>query len=180
MKIKKKVETKDSQSARPARRSRGQFWNVEDVIRPDMIPYLFWKEWSRARDRGDFPFLFRLVADEGPARELWGSDLEAFQEACRRSRSAIPGLAPAELFRIRLEGKDIAHLIQCRRHDERGTAQYEAERMLLLRSPEAGWRVQRIDRIEVAKETEPGAVRIEDFPDVGEIGREVVSASPEG
>ncbi|TVR03108.1 MAG: hypothetical protein EA398_06230 [Deltaproteobacteria bacterium] len=171
MKIRKKKEAPaKAPRTGSSRRQRGQYWKVDEAISPTMIPYLFWREWGKARDRGDYPFLFQLVADHGPAREHWGNDLDAFLEACRRGRSAIPGLAPADLFRIRLEGPAVAHLIQCRHHDERGATSFEAERFYMLRDEQKGWRVHQIDRIDVPREREPKSLRIEDFPPVGQPG----------
>lgn len=150
--------------ATSAARTRGQYQDVSAVIKADMIPYLFWREWWKAKDRGDFEFLHELSAEGSPLREHFGS-AEEFPEVCRRKLRPVLGTTEGELRKIRLHGENeayIVHAIDLRARERRN---YDAERWFLLRG-DNGWRVHQIDQITVPKEREPSTLTLADFPEV--------------
>ncbi len=103
MKIKKKKErpqpsrpqpvadAAESPEAVSGRRGRSQFKQVASVIKPDMIPYLFWKEWVRALERNDYLFIWDMTAEGSDIREQFGPRDE-FAETCRRKLRPLPGM----------------------------------------------------------------------------------------
>lgn len=148
---------------------RSQFKKVSDLIEPDMIAYLFWREWRRALDRQDWPFLFALSAEGSPLREAFGDEAE-FPEVCRRKLRPIPGIRDAELRRIRLNGADEAHIVCVYDHRERSQRTFNAERWVMLRDADIGWRVHRIDEARFEKsERTFESIGLDDFPEWGGV-----------
>ena len=149
---------------KPAPRRRGQFQDVEAVIKPNMLAYFFWREWWKARDRGDFDFIYKLSAEGSKLREEFGAR-EEFPEVCRRKLRPVPGLAEGELRLIRLHGDSEAYLLNAIGLKERERRSYSVERWFMLRGEE-GWRVHQIDTISVPKDKQPNELTLGDFPDV--------------
>ncbi len=147
-----------------APRRTGQFQDVDAVVKPDMLAYFFWREWWKARDRGDFDFMFELSAEGSSLRESFGPR-EDFSETCRRKLRDVLGLTEGELRLIRLHGDSEAYLINAVGLKERERRSYTAERWFMLRG-EAGWRVHQIDAITVPKDKQPSELALSDFPDV--------------
>ena len=145
-------------------RTSGQFQDVAAVITDDMIAYHFWREWWKAKERGDFEFIFELSAEGSSLREAFG-DRSDFSEACRRKLRPVPGISEGELRRIRLHGESEAYLINAIGLKARERRSYTAERWFMIRG-EAGWRVHQIDEISVPKEREPSDLTLADFPEV--------------
>ena len=145
-------------------RTTGQFQDVAAVVEPEMIAYHFWCEWWKAKDRGDFEFIFELSAEDSLLREAFGLR-DDFAEVCRRKLRPVPGLNEGELRRIRLHGDSEAYLINAVGLKARERRSYGAERWFMLRG-EAGWRVHQIDEITVPKDREPSDLALADFPDV--------------
>jgi hypothetical protein len=141
------VEEAPAAPAKPA--NRGQFQSVEAVIAPDMRAYDFMREWWKARQRGDYDFMFALSTEDGPLREHFG-DREAFPEVCKRKMRPVSGIEVGELRRIRFEGADEAHVFQVYGHTERENRKYTAERLLLL-ATDAGWRIHAVDQVELER-----------------------------
>lgn len=154
----------EPQAEEPKARTSGQFQDVDAVIDRDMIAYHFWREWWKAKGRGDFDFIFELSAEGSSLRVAFGPRDE-FSETCRRKLRPVPGLVEGELRRIRLHGDDEAYLINAVGLSTRERRSYTAERWFMLRG-DAGWRVHQIDDITVSKEREPGDLTLADFPDV--------------
>lgn len=141
-----------------------QFKKVSDRITPDMIVYLFWREWRRALDRQDWPFVYDLSADGSALRTEYGVRDE-FSEVCRRKLRPVPGIRDAELRRIRLNGPDEAHIVSMYDHRERSQRSFTAERWVALRDADAGWRVHRIDTVRFEKADRTfESVTLDDFP----------------
>lgn len=157
------VETEVAPEPSAPRRS-GQFQDVEAVIKTDMLAYFFWREWWKARDRGDFDFVFGLSAEGSSLRESFGPRDE-FPETCRRRLRPVLGLTEGELRLIRLHGDSEAYLVNAIGLKERERRSYTAERWFLLRD-EKGWRVHQIDEITVTKDKSPSDLTLGDFPDV--------------
>lgn len=149
---------------RPAAATASQFRRVEDVVRPDAIVYLFFKEWSKALERNDYPFIWNMAAENSPLRDAFGP-LEDFAETCRRKLRPIPALGDAELRKIRLAGHDEAQILTATGHRERDQREYTVERWYVLRGA-SGWRVQQIDAKRVPRETDVTSLRFEDFEPV--------------
>lgn len=145
-------------------RTSGQFQDIGAVVKPDMIAYHFWREWWKAKTRGDFEFIFEASAEGSTLRDAFGPRDE-FPETCRRKLRPIDGLVEGELRRIRLHGEDEAYLINAIGLSARERRSYTAERWFMLRG-EAGWRVHQIDSITVSKERPPAELTLGDFPDV--------------
>lgn len=146
----------------PAKKAtQGQFQDPDAVIQPDMIPYLFMKEWWRAKQRGDFDFMYALTTEDGPLREHFG-DREAFPEVCRRKMRPVTGIEVGELCRIRLNGTHEAHVLQAYGERERERRSYEVQRTLLLNT-DNGWRVHQVDEINVEKGTASTDVQLDAF-----------------
>jgi len=170
VKIKRKVTKvpaakKDaSATGAPAQRKKTQFRAVGDVIRIDTIPYHFWKEWNRARERNDYLFMFDMTGKESPARAAFG-ERESFQDLCKRKLRPVPGLVEAELRKIRLEGENVAHVYSVRGYRERERRTYTVERWYLLRGP-GGWRIHAIDEISRPKTTPLSPILVDEFPEV--------------
>lgn len=174
MKIKKKKERPQPSRPQPAaeaaespeavsgRRGRSQFKQVASVIKPDMIPYLFWKEWVRALERNDYLFIWDMTADGSELRKQFGPRDE-FAETCRRKLRPLPGMRDADLRRIRLNGADEAHVIQAYGVRERERQDFTVERWFMLRG-ETGWRVHRIDEGIFPKSRDVADVGVDDFP----------------
>jgi hypothetical protein len=129
--------------------NRGQFQSVEAVISPSMRAYDFMREWWKARQRGDYDFMYALSTEDGPLRAHFG-DREAFPEVCKRKVRPVSGIEVGELRRIRFEGADEAHVFQVYGHTERENRKYTAERLLLL-ATDAGWRVHAVDSVELER-----------------------------
>lgn len=146
---------------REAPRTRGQFQDAEAVIKADMRAYDFIKEWWKARQRGDFAFIYELSTADGPLREHFG-DPEEFPEVCRRKMRPVRGIEVGELRRIRFEGADEAYVFQVQGHDERERRTYVAERFRLLQT-EKGWRVHEVDRVELEKDVPVTEVGMDHF-----------------
>lgn len=174
MKIKKKADAPSpaARAAAPAPKATvaapsatlagTQYRRVEDLIRPDTIAYLAWKEWNRARERADFPFLWQMSTEDGPLREAFGPLVE-FPDVCRRKLRPIAGIHEAELRKIRLNGPSEAHILQVYGHKERERRDYTAERWVMLRT-RTGWRLHQIDAIRMLRtEKEFTALGFEDF-----------------
>lgn len=153
-------------AAAPAERprTRGQFQDVGAVIKTGMIPYLFYREWWKAKARGDFHFIFDLSAPDSPLRAHFG-DREEFYDVCRRKIRPVLGINDGELRKVRLHSDDEAYLVHCIDLDARERRDYDAERWFMLRG-EFGWRVHAIDRITVSKDRAPNTLTLDDFPAV--------------
>ncbi|MFT6399611.1 MAG: hypothetical protein ACJAYU_004380 [Bradymonadia bacterium] len=147
-----------------APRKSGQFQDVVAVVKPEMLAYFFWREWWKARERGDFDFVFELSAESSSLRESFGPR-EEFGETCRRRLRPVLGLTEGELRLIRLHGESEAYLINAIGLKERERRSYTAERWFMLRG-ESGWRVHQIDAISVGKDKEPSELSLADFPTV--------------
>ena len=145
-------------------RTKGQFQDIDAVVTSDMIAYHFWREWWKAKSRGDFDFIFTLSAEGSALREAFGPR-DDFSEACRRKLRPVPGLGEGELRLIRLHGDSEAYLINAVGLKARERRTYSAERWFMLRG-ESGWRVHQIDEITVAKDREPPDLTLADFPEV--------------
>lgn len=158
------VDTAAEEAPAKAGRTSGQFQDVEAVIEADMIPYLVWREWWKARDRGDFDFLYELSAPDSPLREHFGP-ADEFGEVCRRKMRPVLGTTEGQLFRIRLHGEDEAYVVQAIDLKARERRDYDAERWFMLRG-DGGWRVHQIDRITLPKDRAPNTLTLDDFPDV--------------
>ena len=142
------AEPAESAPAKPS--TSGQLQDPDTVIEPGMIAYLFMKEWWRARQRGDFDFMYALTTDDGPLREHFG-DRDAFPEVCRRKMRPVVGVDVGELCRVRLNGSHEAHVIQAYGERERERRKYDLQRALLL--TDKGWRVHQVDAISVDRGT---------------------------
>ena len=156
------AEPAESAPAKPS--TSGQFQDPDTVIEPGMIAYLFMKEWWRARQRGDFDFMYALTTDDGPLREHFG-DREAFPEVCRRKMRPVVGVDVGELCRVRLNGSHEAHVIQAYGERERERRKYDLQRALLLNT-DKGWRVHQVDAISVDRGTPSTDVQVDAFPEV--------------
>ena len=150
----------------PKNLAKQQFRSATDVIRPKTIPYRFWKEWHRARERNDYDLLYDLSASGSPVREAFG-ERESFQETVRRMRSSLPGLRALGLYKLRLSGPDLVELIQAEEGVDRAQRFYRAERWVLLRHSE-GLRVHQIDGIDVPVAQEPTDIAFDAFPAIQE------------
>lgn len=148
----------------PAARTHGQFQDPLAVVTPETIPYKFWREWWRARDRGDFAFIYELSAEGSPLREHFGAAAE-FPEVCRRKIRPVIGVVPGDLKKIRLHGEREAYFVSAIGLKARERRDYDAERWFLLQT-DAGWRVHQIDRITVSKQRDPSTLTLGDFPPV--------------
>lgn len=143
---------------------KSQFKKVSKLIEPDMIAYLFWREWRRALERQDWPFVYDLSAVDSPLREAFG-DRDEFPEVCRRKLRPIPGIRDAELRRIRLNGADEAHIVCVYDHRDRSQRTFSAERWVMVRHEDIGWRVHRIDEVTFTKADRTfESVGLDDFP----------------
>jgi hypothetical protein len=141
--------------------ARGQFQDPAVVIDPSMSAYLFIKEWWRARERGDFDFLYALTTEDGALREHFGAR-EEFPEVCRRKMRPVKGIEVGELVRIRFNGPDEAHVVQVFGTDERGARKYQAERLLFL-ATDSGWRVHQADVADVSRDVPINQVQVDIF-----------------
>ncbi len=154
-----------AEDAPQAPRRRGQFQDVAAVIKPGMIAYLFWREWWKARNRGDFQFIYDLSAAGSPLREHFG-DRDEFSDVCRRKIRPVLGLTEGELRKVRLHSEDECYIVHCIDLNARERRDYDAERWFMLRDELLGWRVHDVARITVSKERDPGTLTLADFPDV--------------
>ncbi len=161
MKIKrKKKPVARAQAAEPASR----FPSLDEVCKPDMIAYHFWREWFRARDRSDYDFMYAMSGEGSALRQALGPRDE-FGEACRRRRDGIPGLSDGDLWRIRLDGPDLARVIRTCGHDDRSRSTYTAERWAMRRD-EAGWRITQVDEIVLPRSDGREAASLESFAEI--------------
>lgn len=152
MKIKKKKKRVAPQAApapetAPASR---QYKSVENVLSPDMIAYHYWREWFRARDRNDWPFMYAMSGENSPLRAQLGEE-ETFGERCRRRDRAVPGLRPGDLQKIRLDGPDVAQVLRIVGLEDRTKKDITVERWCMLRGPE-GWTMYAVDEVQRPRE----------------------------
>lgn len=143
------------------KRSR-QFLDAASILKPEMIPYLFWSEWKKALDRGDFHFMWDMSAEGSNAQKLFGKK-EDFFAVCQKKLRPLPGLHNAMLQKIRLNGTDEAHIIQIVGHNDRSRDNYIAERWYLLRS-KIGWRIHQVDTISLPFPFQPKTISVDLFP----------------
>jgi hypothetical protein len=143
---------------------KGQFQDPDAVLEPDGVPYFLWREWWRAIERGDFPFIFALAKDASALRDAFGPEDE-FAETCRRKLRPIPGTERGDLKRIRLHSEDEAYFFSVIDFRARERRDYDVERWCLVRGP-GGWRVTQIDRATFPKTRDPATVSLDDFPAV--------------
>lgn len=165
---KKRVAPKAAPAQAQEQTSR-QYKSVENVIKPDMIAYHYWREWFRARDRNDWPFMYEMSGEGSPLRERLG-DLEGFPERCRRRDRSVPGLRPGNLQKIRLDGPDVAQVLRVVGMDDRARKEITVERYCMLREQD-GWQMYAVDDV-----TRPRS-EVEEGVDVGWFETFVV---PEG
>lgn len=164
MKIKKPKVTKAPQR-KQAKKRKSQFRTVDEVCKPDMIAFHFWREWHQAKDRNDYEFLFEMTREGSAFREALG-DQEAFPEACRRREDHIPGMKEGELLKISLEGPDVAHMFEVIRPSRQtGRKPVRVRRWYMLRS-ENGWRLDAIHELETPEADLDAALQTKAFPDV--------------
>ncbi len=156
------AETEPAEAPAAAKSRGGQYQDVDDVIVPDMMAYAFWKEWWRARDRGDFPFLFQLSAEGSALREHFGPT-DVFAEVCRRKMRRVRGMEQGNLIRMRFHADDEVYFFQAIDLRARERRDYDLERWFVVRG-EQGWRVHAIDVITVPKERPPTELGLDDFP----------------
>lgn len=146
-------------------RRSGQFQDVTAVVKPDMIAYKFYREWWKARSRGDFEFIYELSAEGSALREHFG-DKASFYDVCRRKIRPVFGTTEGEVRKIRLHTEDEGYLFHCIDLDARERREYDVERWFMIRDPKIGWRVHAIDRITVSKDKAPNTLTLEDFPEL--------------
>lgn len=143
-------------SAKPAR-------TIQRVISPATIPYTFWKQWNKARLRGELELMFDMTHAGGPFRAKAGGTLEAF-EAYARTQT-LPFGGDWYLAKIKIEGDSTtAYLLACRGLDDPGVRTLDLELMTLRRARE-GWRV--FDVASTRKPKEKGADTFFGFDDFG-------------
>lgn len=181
MKIKKKLPPRPSRpaaaapaktTAAPAPAARAevatgagvQYRQVHELVRADMIAYRVWREWHRARERGDYPFVYDLTSEDGPLREAFG-EATSFAEAARRKLRPMPGLQEGEFLRLHLNGPNDVQLLQLVGFKERDRSEYTVERFHILRGAQ-GWRIHGIDAITLPRTEGPETVRFSQFPAV--------------
>lgn len=160
MKIKRKKTVAPAQaaaaSAKPAR-------TIQRVIGPATIPYTFWKQWNKARLRGEMQLMFDMTHADGPFRAKVGGTLEAF-EAYAKTQS-LPFGGDWYLAKIKIDGDNTtAYLLACRGLDDPGVRTLDLELMTLRRARE-GWRVYEVASQRKAKEK--GADTFFGFDDFG-------------
>lgn len=147
MKIKKKKK-RVARKAAPAPQQEStsrQYKSVENVIKPDMIAYHYWREWFRARDRNDWLFMYEMSGENSPLREQLG-ERDTFAERCRRRERTVPGLRPGNLQKIRLDGPDVAQVLRLVGMDDRARKDITVERWCMLRKA-SGWEMYAVDDV---------------------------------
>lgn len=152
MKIKKKKKRVAPQAA-PAQETTTpsrQYKSAENVLSPDMIAYHYWREWFRARDRNDWPFMYAMSGENSPLRKQLGEE-ETFSERCRRRDRSVPGLRPGDLQKIRLDGPDVAQVLRIVGLEDRTRKDITVERWCMLRAPE-GWHMYAVDEVQRPRE----------------------------
>lgn len=122
-----------------------QYKSVENVVHPDMIAFHYWREWFRARDRNDWPFMYAMTDENSPLRAQLGAP-ESFPERCRRRDREVPGLRDGELRKIRLDGPDVAQMYRVVGLEDRTQRELTVERWFMLRGPR-GWNMIAVEEV---------------------------------
>lgn len=163
-----KIKKSKARATAPAKKratKKSQFRSLDEVCKPDMIAYHFWREWHLAKERNDYGFMFEMTREGSALRQALGPE-ERFPEACRRREAHIPGLQEGELRTISLEGPDVAHMfevVEPRR--QTGKIPVTVRRWFMLRGP-SGWRLESVDEQQVAVDEVPDALNKRAFAPV--------------
>lgn len=129
---------------------------MEDVVHPSMIAFHYWREWSRARGRNDWDFMYAMSAEGSALREQLGAR-DAFAERCRRRDRGVPGLRDGQLRMIRLDGPDVAQLFRVVGVDDRTQRSLTVERWFMLRGAD-NWFIHAVDELEKDRAEAMGAI----------------------
>ncbi len=159
MKIKRK-KTRNEAPAAPAT-SKKPPRSIQRVIGPATIPYTFWKQWNKARLRGEMELMFDMTHPDGPFRSRIGTSTEAFIEYARSNN--LPLGPDWYLAKIKISDS-VAHLLSCRGLDDPGTRTLDLELLTLHRVRE-GWRI--FDVTALRKSKDKGQETFFGFDDFG-------------
>jgi len=118
----------------PAKTSQER--DVSQVIGPRTIPYRFWKQWVRARQRGENKLLFQMLHEEGSFKEGFDT-LDAFLEHARLH--SLPSGPEWRLEKIKLDESN-AYLLSTRGLDDPGIRMADVE-LMHLKQTRDGWRL---------------------------------------
>ena len=135
--------------------------SIEDLVKPDTIPYFFWKKWNEARARGELALLYAMTALEGPYRSQF-ADEEAFCSWSQNHR--LPLGDDWQLQQIKVDEKK-AYILGTRGLKDNRRRYVDLNLMHLVKTPE-GWRVfdfkeQQLLRGEDAVEVSFGLFEVE-------------------
>jgi hypothetical protein len=136
--------------------------DVADVLPPDAIAFSFWREWQRARERGEYGLIRAMVAPGSPFDTLCGPS-EDFARTVRQRLRPIPGFDGGELMRVRLRSSSEAEIFVRIEGDRRGLPEVTVERFYLLRG-ETGWRCHSVDRTRIPSSAGLEAVAEDAWP----------------
>jgi hypothetical protein len=158
-----KIKRKKTASTAPAASQSKPARTIQRVISPATIPYTFWKQWNKARLRGEMALMFDMTHAEGPFRAKAGGTPESFEAFARTQ--ALPFGGDWYLAKIKVDGDNTtAYLLACRGLNDPGVRTLDLELMTLHRARE-GWRV--FDAASMRKSKEKGADTFFGFDDFG-------------
>lgn len=173
MKIKKKVALPASRkrtapapaarAAAPASVSPAIARSAQDVLPVDAMPFRFFQEWQRARERGEYELIYDLIEPGSAAASVFGPRAE-FAQTVRHRLRPVPGFDKVEFVRTRLESDSLARLFLRIEPDRRGLPEVVVERMTIARGPQ-GWRLLAIDRAKFPADAPARTWTAEAFPE---------------
>ena len=123
--------------------------DASEVLGEDPTIYAIWSEWRKAREVGDFNFLYDLLDESGPLFEQF-PDRAAFVAQCSDGTAVIPsGVATFKHLRITVESKS-AQLLQTIGEDDPQLSTVVHETIDFTRT-DKGWRMAGFGQEEIDK-----------------------------
>jgi hypothetical protein len=121
--------------------------DVTEVVKPQMGPYLFWKQWSAACARNEFGLVYQMLEDNGSLKKTFASDEDFFVNLREI------GLAYEPLWRLeKMKLNGSSAILLARRTDDSDKNADVCAAILRMQKGEFGWRVSEIEQRRVKPE----------------------------